>query len=270
MPQPLVPQPVETIGEGVVGRALRVLGEIAASPDAAPLSLAELVRRTELPKTTVHRLAGALQQQGFIERDPAGYRISASGLALPTRAARDDALRRTTMPHLMELYLQVRETVSLCVLHGGRVVHLETLFEGRHRRLVQLTGVTGPAHATAAGKLLLAYRPPPPDRPGPDGSLTAFTDRTITDPAELAVELARVRREGIAFSDGEHLPGAVGIAVPLVGPGRRPVAAIAVGGPRARIDQAAVASQLRLTGIAASAALSPHHRPPAQRRGGPA
>jgi IclR family transcriptional regulator, KDG regulon repressor len=239
-----------------VGRVLLLLGEIASNSDSGPLSLSELTRRTGLPKSTVHRLLGILESQGAVERNIAGYQLGTETQALTGRVERDDMLRRVLMPLLVNLYVSLHEAVSLAVLRAGRVVYLETIFEDAHRNFVHRSGLNGPVHATASGKLLLAYRPALAARYGTDLPLTSFTDRTITTAAGFAAELARIRRDGIAFNIEEHLPGGVGVAAPVLGRRRTPVAAIAVGGRRAQMDVAAAVSQIRLASEAASATLA--------------
>lgn len=238
-----------------VGRAVRVLGEIGRSDSSEPPSMSELARRTRLPKSTVHRLLGVLESLGAIERNVLGYQLSKE-IPLVGSTAGDDTLRRVAMPYLIDLYLQVHEAVGLAVLRGDRVVYLETIFQHRHRGFMHTVGLSGPAHATATGKLLLAYRPSIAARYGTELPMPAFTQRTITSPARFMAELAQIRTEGIAFSLEEQQRGMVGAAVPVTDPQGEPVAAIAVGGPRCHLDVTAAAAQLRLTAGIVSAALS--------------
>jgi DNA-binding IclR family transcriptional regulator len=258
----------QSLPTSFVGRVLLLLGEIASNADSAPPSLSDLTRRTQLPKSTVHRLLGILESNGAVVRDGAGYQLGAEAHAFTGRVERDDVLRRMLMPHLVNLYFSLKQAVSLGVF-GGRVVYLETIFEDAHCRFVHLTGQHGPAHATACGKMLLAYRPALAARYGVDLPLPAFTERTITTAPGFASELARVRRDGIAFNIEEHLAGNVGVAGPVLGQRRTPVAAIAVGGRRSQVDLAATVSQLRqacetasstLAGVARGVPLPRSHR----------
>jgi IclR family pca regulon transcriptional regulator len=66
-------------------------------------------------------------------------------------------------------------------------------------------------------------------------SLTSFTPRTKTDPAELMEELARVRADGFAVIDQELELGLCSIAVPLRNDRGTVVAAINIGAPAASI-----------------------------------
>ncbi|WP_254533641.1 IclR family transcriptional regulator [Natrinema gelatinilyticum] len=72
-------------------------------------------------------------------------------------------------------------------------------------------------HCTALGKAILAHFPEERveeilDRYG----LTAETEHTITDRAELEDNLERIREQGYAISSGERIPGLGCIAVPVI------------------------------------------------------
>ena len=91
-------------------------------------------------------------------------------------------------------------------------------------------------HATAAGKVMLAY--------GGDAALsrgselTAYTERTITDPDALVRELALVRERGIAEAIGEREPDLAAMAAPVIGRGDELVAIIGLQGPASRLPVA--------------------------------
>ncbi len=77
-------------------------------------------------------------------------------------------------------------------------------------------GESFPLHCTANGKAFLASMPPQDLARVLAGSLVALTPRTITDPAALALELERIRADGIAYDREEHAEGicAVGTVLP--------------------------------------------------------
>ena len=85
------------------------------------------------------------------------------------------------------------------------------------------------AHATAVGKVLLAYTGREP------ASLDPHTDRTITDPAVLAVELATVREQGWAEAEREREPDLNALAAPVTGRDGALVAILGLQGPAGRL-----------------------------------
>ena len=78
-----------------------------------------------------------------------------------------------------------------------------------------MLGQLAPAHASAPGKALLAHRQPWRDSLLA-GKLQRLTERTLTDPRDLAAELDRVRARGHATDTGEHDPNIRAIAAPVL------------------------------------------------------
>jgi DNA-binding IclR family transcriptional regulator len=88
-----------------------------------------------------------------------------------------------------------------------------------------------PAHSTALGKVLLAFRPRQEvlaivARYG----LARFTRKTIISRARLFRELALVREQGYAAADEEHHGGLRSIAAPIFGAAGEVSAAVALNG----------------------------------------
>ncbi|MCW2638389.1 MAG: transcriptional regulator, IclR family [Dactylosporangium sp.] len=69
-------------------------------------------------------------------------------------------------------------------------------------------------------------------------------------------QLATIRSEGIAFDDEEAFSGLSCVAVPILGPSGRPVAALSVAGATGRLDTRAQAPALRRVSYAASRAFA--------------
>jgi DNA-binding IclR family transcriptional regulator len=246
-----------------IGRALRILDALGS---ASVLTLSQLARRTGLPKSTVHRLLAELESHRAVQRAAAGYQLGTLSLDLAGRGGNHDWLRRAVMPHLVDLYESVGQMVSLAVLHGSTVVYVVTLHNQRLSQTLLSTERCVSAHVTASGKLLLAHVPVPTGRDDPDVALVPFTEHTITSPAAFAQELARIRRDGVAFSREEYVLGLVGIAGAVLGPDGRPLAAVAVAGPADQVDLVRVEPRLRAAVHAASVGL----RRPRNRRLSPA
>ena len=67
------------------------------------------------------------------------------------------------------------------------------------------------------------------------GPLTAYTERTITDPGVLGAEIAAVRERGYAEAIGEREPDLGAVAVPVLGRGGELAAIIGIQGPASRL-----------------------------------
>src|SRR5262249_6720273 len=71
----------------------------------------------------------------------------------------------------------------------------------------------------------------------PEPPLRAYTQRTITDPAVLGAELARVRRRGFADAYEEREPGLNAIAAPVFGSDDALAGIVALQGPLPRFGR---------------------------------
>ncbi|MBV6760410.1 IclR family transcriptional regulator [Rhodococcus opacus] len=220
------------------------------------VGVSELARRAKLNKSTAHRVLAGLERNGVVERIGTRYRLGARlhDLGRSVYAPGHEQLRDLLIPFLTDLYVGTGETVHLAALHGTDVVYLAKLYGHRQVHSPSRIGGRIPAHCTAVGKVLLAY-----DHAGATqtlaGPLRRYTPRTLTDPGDLAAALETIRRDGIAFENDEVQPGLSCVAVPIIGPSGRPVAAFSVSGSTHRIDLRGHSSMLRRICSAASRAL---------------
>lgn len=235
-----------TAGTRAVERALdvlRTIGEARAEP-----GLSDIADDLGLHKTTVFRLLGALERAEFVVRDEERqrYQLGPALFRLASQARRASGLHEAARPELEALAHDVGETATLEVLVGREVLILD---EVHGRFLVggaPEVGMRWPAHATSTGKVLLAAAEVEEERRGasaprpPAGRLARLGPNTITSRAALERELAKVRRDGYAVGMEELEPGFVAISAPVRNAHGRTVAAVSVGGPKARLGGARV------------------------------
>jgi DNA-binding IclR family transcriptional regulator len=231
---------------GSVARALALLDALAEGP----AGVNALARRIEVNPSSASRLLATLERGGLVEREPGGpYRLGLHLVALADRVLARLDVRDLARPQLRALVEETGETATLSVPGGGEAVTVD--FVAGESSVVSMARVGRPSigHATAVGKVLLAFAG------GRPRELTAHTDRTITDPERLAAALAAVREQGWAEAEGEREPDLNALAAPVTGRGGELVAIIGLQGPAARFTAARRAEVLpRL--LAAAAAVS--------------
>jgi DNA-binding IclR family transcriptional regulator len=219
-------------GVQVIARAAEVLRRLAAEPHG--LTLIELAARVNLPRSTAHRIVGALSQEGFVRAAPSGrLRIGPALIGLAVSSRRD--VRHEAGPYLERLSHELGETVDLAVLDGGEVLFIDQYPSRRTLRIVAEIGARFPLHSTANGKALLAALSPDEVEAVLPKRLAKETEHTVTDRAALLDELEVVRRTGVACDREEHTVGisAVGVTIrDAVGA----LAAVTVVVPAARFD----------------------------------
>jgi IclR family acetate operon transcriptional repressor len=215
---------------GSVARAIALLDAVAESDGEARVG--ELARRIGVNPSTASRLLSTLEAGGLVERTSGGrYRLGLKLVALSDRVLAQLDVRERARPWLTWLVQETGETATLSVPGGGQAITVD--FVPSPSSVVSLARLGRPsvAHATAAGKVMLALGP----GAGGDAELTAFTERTITDPTALHDELERVRSEGVAEAIGEREPDLNALAVPVIGRGGELVAILGLQGPAARL-----------------------------------
>jgi DNA-binding IclR family transcriptional regulator len=228
-----------------------VLGRSASIMEAfnggQALTLAELSRRTQLPKSTLHRLVDQLCQVGWLRRDHGGYRVGIRMFELGTLAFDGNRLHETAFPHLQALAAKTGLTAQLAVLDRTEVVYLERIVVGPVK-LPTRRGGCQPAYCTALGKAMTAYDDKA-IRAVTAAPMPRKTANTLTDPSALVTELARVRETGVAFDRGEAYPNLVCVAAPIRGSGRAR-GAVSVTGTTGRLPWSAVTEAVRTTATA--------------------
>jgi DNA-binding IclR family transcriptional regulator len=222
-------------GEGGPAVADRVFGVLeACAASSRPLSLAELVARTGMPKTTLHRVCWKLVEHGMLEHDDAGFRVGTKMFALGSMNPDLRRLRSRSMPYLQALASRTGWVVNLAILCNRRALIVEEVFGDAMPSVVRMGGATMPLHATAIGKALLSGLDPDElDALVGTGALRPYTRRTIVRPNLLREHLAQVRRTGVAISHEEWRMGTSGIAAPVLDDGRVVAAVALVGVPDA-------------------------------------
>jgi DNA-binding IclR family transcriptional regulator len=127
------------------------------------------------------------------------------------------------------------ETVFLVAARAGRIIVLDKSEGEGFLRAAPRVGSTVPVHATAVGKLYLAFGNGSVEAPA--GELTRFSDETITDRAALDDAVARAAERGFAENSDEWILGLSVVAAPVIATASvgRMLAALAVAAPTPRM-----------------------------------
>ncbi len=204
-----------------------------------PRSLDQVVSASGIPRSTAHRLLADLTSRGYLQKDAAGhYSLGLKLLVLGATVRQRHTLRDVAHPFMVDLRNRFGETVNLGSLQGDSIIYLETVESYHPIRVTGSLGVVDPVHATAVGKAILAWTPPP-RRPAMNNRVR-LTASTICDPDEFTVELERVKKRGFAIDDEESMEGGRCVGVPILHAGN-PVAALSISGPASRITRERIA-----------------------------
>ena len=210
-----------------LARGLSVIRAFDA--EHAELTLSDVARRAGITRAAARRFLLTLESLGYVASDARAFRLTPRVLELGFSYLSSLSLTEIVQPHLEALSRDVDESVSAAVLDGTDIVYIARVPTRRIMSVRITIGTRFPAFATSMGRVLLAGLP----NAAADAALAAsdlahLTDRTLTDRAVLAAELARVREQGWSLVDGELEPGLRSIAAPLHGRDGRVVAALNV------------------------------------------
>jgi IclR family acetate operon transcriptional repressor len=219
-----------------VERAVAVLD--ALSDGDAELGTNEIARRTGINASTVSRLLATLANPRLVEHVPATgrYRLGPRLLQLGSLVLGRLDLRDVARPHLHELVGATGVTATLSAPGEHDAVTVDFVQGDATVQSVARVGRPSIGHATAAGKVLLAFGNAEP----PSGKLKAYTRRTITEHARLQAELARVARQGYAEAAGERELDLNAIAAPVFDAEGELAGIIGLQGPASRFGRDAM------------------------------
>jgi DNA-binding IclR family transcriptional regulator len=200
----------ERNGIQVIGRAARILDALGATP--AGMSLGEIAKTVNLPRSTVQRIVNALATEELVRSDRAdGVRLGPSLLRL-VGTLHTDVVTVVT-PHLQSLSDSVGETVALTRMSGRELAFVHVVVSEQELRVVPRIGASLPLHSTCGGKALLAMEADEEVLERMGDTFERVTPRTLHSTSALVRELRKVRSAGYAFQEDETEIGISSMAV---------------------------------------------------------
>ncbi|GLX99770.1 MULTISPECIES: IclR family transcriptional regulator [Actinoplanes] len=214
-----------------IERAAAILRTLAGGPGR--LGLSEIARSLDLAKGTTHGILRTLQRVGFVEQDRVSghYQLGGALLHLGTSYLDINELRSRSINWADPLAARSGEAVRIGTVLEGRVLVVHHVFRPDDTFQTLDVGSLLPLHATALGKVLLAYRA----GGATAAQLDAYTRKTVISKRELSTALDQVREAGWGADVEELTLGQAAVAAPIRGYGGLVVGAIGVSGPVERI-----------------------------------
>src|SRR4051812_4618152 len=195
--------------------SLRLLERLASAREA--IGVSELAREFAASKATVYRHLRALVQHGFVHQDAATARYS-GGIKLFVLGERLRerfdilAVARDDLAHLRN---ETGQPATLTTLVEGQVVVLEVLQGTALVNFGTQPGTVLDLHASAHGKVALAFGPPALLQQCLAKPRKAWTSHTICSRTALERAIAQVRTRRWATAPNQVLEGVNGLAAPV-------------------------------------------------------
>jgi DNA-binding IclR family transcriptional regulator len=222
-----------------VQHAAKILRTLATSSDC--MTMSDVARRVGLSKTATYHLLRTLEHERFVSRDSAArYRLSWGVYELGSSVIRAVDLPRVARVHVDRLAADMGEVILVGIMDEGTVLYVDRVASVGATSMLASAGRRTALHATASGKLLLAYQRDSYVQATIEAGLPRRTAETICDPDVLRAELSKVRAQGYATCWQEFDVALSSVAVPLVDYTGSTIAALAVAGSAKRITRASL------------------------------
>ncbi|MFW5846040.1 MAG: IclR family transcriptional regulator [Planctomycetota bacterium] len=220
---------------GALRKSIALLRILAEAPQ--PLGLTELAQQAGVAKNMVYRACRTLIDHGWVavEGEPPRYRLTLAPFQLFARPLERTQLTTAVHAPLQDLATRCGETAYCAVRDGDRAVHVQVIDGPGPIRVAGGIGSGFPLHATAQGKVLLAWDPDA--RATLPRRLARLTAATITTRAGLEAACAHIRTQGWAANREEFAAGLIGCAAPVLDRSGNCIAALGVFATTATVDE---------------------------------
>lgn len=219
----------ETGGVRSVQLAIDVLEAVAFSTDE--LGVTQIAERLNMTKGSVHRHLQTLVERGYLAQNPATsrYMIGPKSRLLARHAPEADLLHLAEGP-MRQLRDALGQTVVLSEMTPRGALVLSTVQGISPIEIGVRPGSELAFHATAQGKVMLAFAPRPFQARVLARPMRRFTDKTIVSTRRIEQELHDATRLGYAAAPEEAMLGLNALAAPIFDAQDACIAALAVVG----------------------------------------
>ncbi|MBK2258951.1 IclR family transcriptional regulator [Francisella philomiragia] len=187
----------------VISRAVNVLQSISDEPGG--MSLGDIAKKVDLPRSTVQRIVAALEAEGFTRSEGAGKILLGSGIFKLASSSYADIVS-LTQNSLRKLSEKIRETVVLTQSNNTDLIIMHRFIANRELQVIPRIGVLEkPIYYTASGRALLALYS--------DEEIIDIFGEEVANNKELFDKLAKIREDGVEYDYGKTIEGIVSTAV---------------------------------------------------------
>lgn len=204
----------------VIGKTIKILRAMSEEPYI--YSVAELSKKLNINRTTVNRIIKQLSNELFVVQNKSNkkYTIGPSLFHIGSKYLYKNDKFSAIREVVDNIALNTMQNIGYSILEKGIVMNL---YESEIAMPVKITyqhGTIFPINCGAYGKTIMAFYEPLEEleKIVTTSKLEKKTPKTITNPNELLKEYEKIRQQGYAFSDEEHLQGAFGLGVPIFNP----------------------------------------------------
>ncbi|MDU4698425.1 MAG: IclR family transcriptional regulator [Paenibacillus sp.] len=207
------------------------------------LNISEMAKLSGIPKTSVLRMIGSLEEMGFLKKDREGsYSLGLLFLQYGNLVAERLDIRHIALPVMQQLRDDIQEAIHLVLRDGDECIYIEKLDTDHPVRLFTKIGRKAPLYAGASSRIILAFMPELEREEYLEATeLQPIASGTITDKAELRQTLERSRHEGYSFSRSELENYTAELSAPIFDHTGQIVAALSAAGLEVQFEEERIA-----------------------------
>lgn len=197
-----------------VQHALDVLEAIAFSGEE--IGVTRLAEQLGITKGSVHRHLTTFVERGYLTQNAITTRYGIGPKCrLLARLVPEVDIAHIAEGSMRDLRNELGHSVVLSAMTPGGALVLLTVISNSPIEIGVRPGSELAFHASAQGKVLLAFAQRPMQERILSRPLQAFTDKTVTDRNAIEDELARIVKQGYASAPEEAVLGVNAIAAPI-------------------------------------------------------
>ena len=202
------------------------------------LSFNEIEKKLNIPRTTLYRILKTLIDNKFVIYENKKYKLGYGFLTFAKKILAEIPLREIANPYLKKICEKTKETVELIIPDKDEILYIDKIESPESIKLVaQIGSRYKTLHASAAGKIYLAYDNDIFEKFLKNKKLEKITSRTITEKEKLKKEIEKIRKRGWAYDIGEARIDIVRIASPVFNYDGKLTGIIGIAGPSYRINE---------------------------------
>ncbi len=204
-------------GVQVIERAATILRTLKNNSNG--LSLGEIAKEINLPRSTVQRIVDALIKESFVIASSTGRGFRLGPALIPLGSGQHFPIIDLINPLLKTTAQETGETVDLSIMNQNQMVFIDQIPSTQRLAAISDIGISFPMYCTANGKAALAllteeqlssYKT--------STSLVMNTQNTISSWEQLDTQLQDIRETGLAYDREENSIGISAVAIALKAP----------------------------------------------------
>jgi len=210
----------------------------AFTTDKKEWGVRELALKSGYNKSTTYRLLNTLVSlQAVQQNENEKYSLGNKLFELGNRVSLYQSLINATKIPIRDIATHIQETVLFGVLKNNQVFYINKAESIQGLKISTSVGSYQPIHATAIGKILLAFSSET-KREALLKSLnfTAITKNTIINKNVLTRELEKIKNQGFALDLEEFELGLICVAIPIFNKNNKLIGSISASGPSSRFE----------------------------------